>query len=83
MSAAKHISDLVMRKSTKQLNSSVKIMLLNKCLHLAHSFTVSSYYEMNIFKLCQYFRYNSNEEVNTFPISKPRYEYNIDLVWVA
>jgi len=51
MSSAQNIPDLVVRKSSEQLNSPVEIVFLNKLFQLNHATSISTYYEIDVLEL--------------------------------
>lgn len=83
MTSAQDVSYLVVRESSQELNSTMKVVFLDQGLHLAHAFAITANDEVNILELCQNLWNNSNEEVDTLPVRKPRYEDDVDLVRVS
>lgn len=51
MSPAEHISDFVVRQSTKELHSAVQVVLLNQSLQLAHSLAIAANDEVDVLEL--------------------------------
>lgn len=71
MSSAEHIPYLVVWKTTKQLDSSMQIVLLNQSLKLIHSFTITANNKMYVFELSQDLWNNAYQKVYSFSVSKP------------
>lgn len=83
MASAQDVSHLVMRKPSQKLNSSVKIMLLEKSLKVHHTVPVSSDDEVNVLELGKDLRNDWNQKVNSFSILQPRNEYDVYLIWIS
>jgi hypothetical protein len=68
VASAEDVSDFIVGEASEQFYSAVKIVFFNEFLKVDHASTISTNNEMNVFELCQDFRYYPNQEVDTFPV---------------
>ena len=83
MTSSQDISDLIMRESSQELYSSVKIVLLYKLKKVCHPSSVASNDEVNVWENRKDLWNDSDEEVESFSVLQARDEDDVDLVWVS
>ena len=67
-----------MLQSTKELDTSMQIVLLNELFHLNHLVTITTNDEVHMLESRNNFRNQSNQEVNTFAILQAADVHDID-----